>query len=406
MADRHVVALEEVVDRVLPVDGKHGRSRLVAHEPLGAIGREPLRERAERGLERLGLGREVREHEPGGDADVHGPEAVLVAVEPGEAGLLGHGKEPAVEAVRPAVVRAADRLAAVAGAVEDPGGPVPADVREAAQLAVGSLDNGDRLAGDAHADVVARLLELRDVSDEQPLAAPDRAPLGPVELGRAVDPGRERADRLGAHAAFPFASLAGPQLPCGSRDEVAVQVARRPQAEQHLAAPLVDAGGQPARRRPRVDARPGSSRPRRPRRSGRGSARASAGARSRRARGRRRCGPSTATSRSRPPSSRGSPGRRRPTWRTASRPSAAGADGLELGVGDRIGQVVGMREGLLDHIGPAREVVVDERRRDTGLPGDIRHAQPRRSGLGDHPAGGVEDGVLAIGGRLGHHCLS
>src|SRR6185312_5488517 len=111
---------------------------------------------------------------------------------------------------RPAVVRAPDRLAAVAGAVEDPGRAVPADVREPAQLAVGALDDRDRLAGDAHADVVTRLLELRDVPDEQPLAAPDRASLGPVELGRAIDPGREGAERLGAHAAFPFATLAGP----------------------------------------------------------------------------------------------------------------------------------------------------------------------------------------------------
>jgi len=51
-------------------------------------------------------------------------------------------------------------------------------------------------------------------------------------------------------------------------------------------------------------------------------------------------------------------------------------------------------------------VVVDERSRDAGLAGDVGDAQPRRPGLGDHPAGGVEDGVLAIGDRLGHHCLS
>ena len=99
-----------------------------------------------------------------------------------------------------------------------------------------------------------------------------------------------------------------------------MQVARRPQAEQHLAAPLVDAGGQPARRRPRVDARRDRA------------VRDALGDQvvdllepapvraSRRARGRRRCGPSTATSRSRPPSWRGSRGRRPPRWRTASRP--------------------------------------------------------------------------------------
>ena len=242
--------------------------------------------------------------------------------------------------------------------------------------------------------------------DEQPLAAPDRAPLGPVELGRAVDPGRERAERLGAHAAFPFATLAGPssRAAVATRSRCRSRAVRRPSSTSRphsltQAASLRAAGHGSTVGRDRavrdalgdqvvdllepapvrgLDERAGAVVvgrvlphlvPDRPVGADRGVV---AG----------------------------------PGGEQLLDPSAAGADGLELGIGDRIGQVVGVRERLLDHVCTAGEVVVDERRRDAGLAGDVGHAQPRRAGLGDHPAGGVEDGVLAIGGRLGHHCLS
>ena len=230
---------------------------------------------------------------------------------------------------------------------------VPADVREPAQLAVGALDHRDRLAGDAHADVVARLLELRDVPDEQPLAAPDRASLRPVELGRAIDPGREGAERLGAHAALPFATLAGPssRAAVATRSRCRSRAVRRPsstsrphsltQAASLRAAghgstsagiePSVDALGdqvvdllEPAPVRG-LDERAGAVVvgrvlphlvPDRPVGADRGVV---AG----------------------------------PRGEQLLDPSAAGADRLELGIGHRIGQVVGVRERLLDHVGPA-----------------------------------------------------
>src|SRR6185312_7238364 len=138
-------------------------------------------------------------------------EAVRVLVEAGESGLLGDRQHAPIEPVRPAVVGAAHRLAAVAGAVEDAGGAVTADVREGAQIAVLAADDGDRLAGDGHRDVVAWLAQLADVPDQEPVAGEDLASLGLVQLRAAIRPRRQRArGDLGAHAALPRARCPGP----------------------------------------------------------------------------------------------------------------------------------------------------------------------------------------------------
>ena len=189
---------------------------------------------------------------------------------------------------------------------------------------------------------------------------------------------------------------AGAQLARGRRGERrGAGRGRRAHAEQRLAAPLVDAGGQPARRRATVDARRD-----RAVRDALGDqvvdlldpapVRVSTSARA------PRCGPRTATSRSRPPSWCGSPGRRRPRWRTASRPARGRCRiGLQLGLGDGVGQVVGVARM------PARSrrrgrgsssARAPSRRRLRGR----RRPRARRAApaLGDHPAGGVEDGCL------------
>src|SRR6185437_13493684 len=123
----------------------------------------------------------------------------------------GDRQQTSVEPVRPSVIGAAHRLSAVARAVEDAGGAVTADVREGAQLAVLAADDGDRLAGDRHRDVVAGFPQLADVADEEPVAGEDLAPLGPVELRAAIRPRRQGArGDLGAHAALPRARGTGP----------------------------------------------------------------------------------------------------------------------------------------------------------------------------------------------------
>src|SRR6185437_3137589 len=216
----------------------------VLHQPLRPVGREPLLERPQVLGERRRRGREAREHEARGDADRQRPQAVGVLVEAGEAGLLGDGQQASVEAVRPAVVGAAHRLAAVAVAVEDAGGAVTAHVREGAELAVLAADDGDRLAGDRHREVVAGLAQLARVAHQEPVAGEDLAPLGLVQLRAAVCPRRQGArGDLGAHAALPRARGTGPsscavaaasavRIPAGVRSPISVS---RPQSSTQAA---------------------------------------------------------------------------------------------------------------------------------------------------------------------------
>ena len=93
------------------------------------------------------------------DARRHQAERRLV--EAGEPAALRHADQATVGAVGPAVVRAAQRLAAVAAALAQPGGAMAADVAERAQLAVLPADHERRLAAGLDGHEAPRLRDLR-----------------------------------------------------------------------------------------------------------------------------------------------------------------------------------------------------------------------------------------------------
>ena len=113
MVDRAVVALEVVLDRDLPVGAQLVRVAPAERERVDVepVAGDDLREVAERGGERLGLGVGVDEDErpPGVDRDRQ--QAERVAVEAGLEVAARRGAQGAVEAVRPRVVRALQRPA-------------------------------------------------------------------------------------------------------------------------------------------------------------------------------------------------------------------------------------------------------------------------------------------------------
>ena len=176
MQMRDVIALEEGVDRELPVDAR-----------IDAIRRK----------ERIGLGLERREiggdrAEPGIDVDHHalagrhrlGPheqqavfldrrqahQPVACEIESGEAHLVGGAQKLAGGVVGPAVIGAGEGPR-VAAALRHRRAAMAADIGEGAHLAVGAARHQHRHAGDILGDVVARLGEpRREAHEDRPIA--------------------------------------------------------------------------------------------------------------------------------------------------------------------------------------------------------------------------------------------
>ena len=216
VAERNVVALDVVVDGVLPVD-----RRLAAPVPadrlqvLEAVRGELFGIRRHH-LCHAGAARlEADEDEAEPDLVLDGRQPDRCLVEAGEALLGRHRFEPAVEAIGPAVVAAADRLAAMAGvAVDEARGAVPTDVVEGAERAVRVAHHEDALAGQVEAQIVAGFPELADVADDVPCAHEDRLDLEREELGVVVGPGRQRLVRDGEHAGAQRIAAASLDRPC------------------------------------------------------------------------------------------------------------------------------------------------------------------------------------------------
>ena len=204
VGDRHVVALEVVLDHDLPVGGLAAAAALGAEHlelwdpvALEALG-EPPRELGQR----LRLGVEVDEHEAGQGLDPRGHQAQLRLVELGVVAMLGHAHQPPVGGVvGPAVVAAADRALALAVAGQQLGASVAADVAVGAKLAVLGADDQHGLIAGAGGDVGVGLGQLADVARVLPAAGEDRVHLAAQRLGAQVVAGLERApDGRGAGA--------------------------------------------------------------------------------------------------------------------------------------------------------------------------------------------------------------
>ena len=112
----------------------------------------------------------------------------------------------AVEAVGPAVVEAADGLAALARALEQARAAVPADVAEGAQLALVVAQHEHRLRARLGGQVRAGLRQLRHVRGELPGALEDPLALELEDLGVAVEPGWERRRVAGRALGSPHES--------------------------------------------------------------------------------------------------------------------------------------------------------------------------------------------------------
>jgi hypothetical protein len=190
MADRHVVALQVVVHHVLPVDGDVDLPALSQRHHLGAaIGRElpcigchPL------GHARPAAG-EAHERKAEIDLQLQRLQPQLRLVEARKAALAGHRLEPAVEAVGPAVIEAADRVLARSRLpVHHSRGAMPADIVEGAQGPVLAADDESAFAQKIERGEIAGLPHLADVAHQVPIVQQQVPFLQLEELGAMIGP--------------------------------------------------------------------------------------------------------------------------------------------------------------------------------------------------------------------------
>ena len=191
--DRHVVALEVVVDHDLPVGGLGGGLLGLHLEPLEPVTLHALRQPGDLLRQRGRVKVEVHEDEAGHDLDAGREQPQRGLVETRDRAAFGHADQLAVEAIGPAVVAAADRLAAIARAAQEARAAMAADVAERAQLALVVAQDQNRLHAGLGGDVAARARELADVAGELPGAGEDLALLDLEHRGVAVETGRESA---------------------------------------------------------------------------------------------------------------------------------------------------------------------------------------------------------------------
>ena len=214
--DGAVVALEEVLHADLPVgrvlvgDGPCVEAQRVDVE--AAVG-EQRRELPERVRERRGrrIGVDEDERPPGVDRD--GDEAERLAVEARLAVGARRVAEGAVQAVRPRVVRALDRLAARVPVAERVA-PVPADVHEPAEdVVAGAREHDGQRAGERGGQL-AGLRDLVGARGVLPADGEEPLLLHARDGGVGVPRVRQRAEhRAGGHAANLLPRGAGVPMP-------------------------------------------------------------------------------------------------------------------------------------------------------------------------------------------------
>ena len=195
MGDRDVVALEVVVGDDLPVGrlasrpyGGAARGARCRRARGAPAGRRPARRAASRGCR----GSRTRARAASRTRAGNSPSADLSSS--GDRARLGHADQLAVEAIGPAVVAAADRLAALAAPGQQARAAVAADVAEGAQVAVVVAQHEHRLVAGRGGQVAAGLRQLRDVRRELPGALEDAvAARARRPRGRGRSAPRERA---------------------------------------------------------------------------------------------------------------------------------------------------------------------------------------------------------------------
>ena len=187
MGDRHVVALEVVVGHDLPVGGLRAVGLVVDAHRLHPVALDPLPQSPKLLGERRGVDVEIHEQEAAEALDARREKTEPALVQALDRSGLRDADQISIEPVGPPVIAAADRLAALAGAAQEPGAAVSADVAKRAEVPLPVSQHEHRLVAGARGEVAAGTGKLGDVARELPGALEDPFLLERSEIGIAVE---------------------------------------------------------------------------------------------------------------------------------------------------------------------------------------------------------------------------
>jgi hypothetical protein len=164
-----VAAIEIVVDVDFPVAIERVDTAIEVLEFLSELQRsDDFRNRREEFAERRGLGIEVNQDEIFPSVDADGNQAILRAVEIADSVEFNHTFEGAVDAVSPAMIRAAKLFGTAVGFRDDGGGVMAAHVVEGAEFPVVAANDNDRLASDVRGKEFAASANLIQAAGDLP----------------------------------------------------------------------------------------------------------------------------------------------------------------------------------------------------------------------------------------------
>ena len=210
MHERQMIALDEVLDRQLPIRLQLETQPAAAAQQAEVVIGPALLQRGEMLGERRGRRVEIDEDDGAPERTLDGDEAVRRLVEPfmrvdAGAAEAGGAHQLAVQRVGPGVV-GADHGGALGRGGDELGAAVPADVVEGADLAVGAVHDQQRDAREIHRHLAARSRHVAGDAHADPVLAEGQLALG-LEEGRVGVGAAGQADRLAGRAEQPGAHL-------------------------------------------------------------------------------------------------------------------------------------------------------------------------------------------------------
>ena len=199
MSDRHVIGLEIIVHRDLPVDVPVARWMIGASgpSPRSDRARTPRRIRPRSRRPAAGRPRGRRRRSPAQMSMRTGLSPSSARSRPGKLSRIGTPTQAAVEAIGPAVIRAGDGRGTVALAVEQPRAAVAAHVVKGADRAVLVAHHDDAFGPEIERLEVARPWDRALTGRRSASSASGRAHFEPRQLRVVVDPGRQRVRARG-----------------------------------------------------------------------------------------------------------------------------------------------------------------------------------------------------------------
>src|SRR5579859_917476 len=190
----NMIAFQVVVDIDLPVtiDDVIAPPEVFQFTEITTQLSHTLRDVAEDTGKRCGVSVEVHENKRAPRLHPEGRQAHSGAVPILHALELRLAQQPAIQRIRPAMIRAAER-AAVSLAGCDGAGPVPANVAQGAQRAFGAANDQQRLAGDVAGKIAARLRDLTHTPHRLPGSPEDFFLLETEKCRIDIPEGRQRS---------------------------------------------------------------------------------------------------------------------------------------------------------------------------------------------------------------------